>query len=136
MELQVEFTTSSYSKHAIYLASRNFGLDFVDYARAVTVPKLDLDKIYNYFSGLYYNPTIELTEKIARESKLFKEKSKVTVVVEQGTLNQFVKLTCEIIKDEITGEITSVIPKYKINEEELIEWWRKNKFATEIKEKK
>ena len=111
------------------------GLDFVDFVRSVTVPKLSLDKINNFFSGLYCNPEIELPEEVARKSGLFKKKIAITVVVEQDSLTKFAELDCKIEKNKETGEIIGVYPIYIIRKEKIIDWWKKNNYATEIKEK-
>ena len=129
MKLSVSFVTNV--SYAVNLDSRNLGLDFVDKARAETgVANLAIERVDGYLRPYSEDPTIPITEEIARESGLFGERPTVKVQVQGGSLNPYMELRLGVEKSDETGEIIQVTAFKELDVARVIGDWRQSGYPT------
>ena len=136
MEFKVKFEAEM-RNYAIEKDGREIGINWLDRAREeLSVSELSPDLVHGWISHLNTDPEIILTEKEARESERFNEKSTVIVKVEESALNEFVRSYLNVIRDPKDGKVLKVIFEWRIDKEAIFEWWREKGFPLTIKNKK
>ncbi len=116
-------------KHALYVDSKQVGIEQLDAARIVTgVPNLSPNLVSSYVDYRHESPYINVSEDVARQSGLFQESCNITVQVDACQLNKYAFLYPTIHKNNETGEITKVYFKQEISEPQLIIDWIKAGF--------
>ena len=126
MKFTVKFSSSNPdSNYAAALPKESGGIKLLDAARTYTnVEKLDIRLVDNLVPEFYTNPTIPISETLARESNLFLEKNYAVVEVPNSFLNKYAFFMSKIERSEETGEILSVGFHRMLDEEGIIEDWK------------
>lgn len=110
--------------YAVNLPSRSLGIRLLEKIRSSLGIQLPLDRINANIKYISQDITVEIPEKIARESGLFMESNKAIVSVPKESLNWAVVEKVDSIRDEETGEVTRAKIVYDINLEGIIEKWK------------
>ncbi len=111
--------------------SEPIGLDGVDEIRKFLGLDLDLERIEGRTKSFSVGTLrVHLTEKIARDSGLFKQQNEIKVVV-KGKFDRFCKKTIKFSQDKNTGEIHSAWFEWTLDENAILEAWQKAGFPTE-----
>ena len=132
MEFRISY--SSKSGYAIEHPHDVIGTDGVDKIREDLEVELPLDRIKGYTRGLRTDVSLSVTERIARESGLFRSTDKITVKVLPEQLNEFTHLETHCDRNGDTGEVTEAWLAWAIDEESIVDAWVDAGFPTDWRE--
>ena len=121
-------------KSPVTVKSGFVGLNFVDQARDEAGCAIPLERIKQHSSSSTREPSIRVSETIARESGLFKDKCRINLPCAEGILDRFVVLVPKFVRDTNTDEIRRVEPELLFATEAFLEWWAEAGYPPTIEE--
>lgn len=115
---------------------KTIGMKEVNRIREELGINLPLDRIIGEIETLETRRvSSEISEETARNSGHFSETSKIEIGIKKSHfLNRFLKLDLNAEKNEETGEIKQVSMKWRLDEKEIEEAWKKAGCPLEWKE--
>jgi len=123
MELKIRFEAEPH--YAVSKTANTVGLDYVAKVRdAAEDQNLSLDKIPGDIESICQNPIIDISEKLAVASGLFKKTHYIQVIVTDYGLNKYVFPDFEIEKNPETGDVINITSKYSIDCEQVLKDWK------------
>jgi hypothetical protein len=126
MEFTVTFVGNNYSEYAIQIPEEKVGIDLLTFTRKIE-KCIDYHFIFPKIEAMCQDPTIEITEEIAKLSGHFHSTNNIKVLITPKYLNRFVtKQICNI-----TGHKNLYIHN-QLNQADVIEWWHSQNFSLEI----
>lgn len=115
------------------LPNRCDGLEAVDLIRRTLECELPLERIGETCNESHSCIEIEVSENVARMSRLFNNSFREVVNVKEGTtLNDCLKTVVVVKRDSETNEILNSYVKYEFDKEKFLTLWQWNNFPNEI----
>lgn len=133
MEFKLRIKVSNSTGSLVNVKGESVGLDFVDRVRKETgVTELPIEKIHQYYAGWCRSSVdIIVPEEIARKSKLFQERSIISISAAKGSLDRFLVLEYYVERRQTNGEILNVEPTMELDQELLTDSWMQDGFPVE-----
>lgn len=119
------------SADAYYTKNISLGLEHVDQLREEAGCEIQLDLITDRACYTHGDPSVVISEELARDCGHCKTTHEVEVSVPRYSLNQFVELVAEINRDKITGAVKYARYNQQLNTAKLISAWRDAGFPIE-----
>ena len=134
MEFRVKFKTKSrmLDDCVCNLNNQRLGLEFLNQAReAANLPDLEVARVNSYLPYYTHDVDIEISEEFARKSELFQKTCTIDVFMPSKALNRYAHVSADIQKDNKTGEILYVSPKYQVDKKTVLAAWKEAGYPTE-----